>query len=542
MATQHFFNGKQIKLPGAYSAIKSISPTIFTSATYSKVIIINTDAKIGFGGSVDGELTKGSDSLYRFRSLQEAQAFFKSGKLWQICDPLFNPSKGDGVNGISELYYINALKTTAPKITPKLSGGGNLVIKCKDEGSSSNGSKVTIDGKEVLKQGYALSIIEGERDKAKYIFQLWLGTFKGLYSGDNLPYDGISEKSTVPDLVLQSPEVSSIEEFVNWAKSDEDFSNGFSIEEGYKNSTLTKEDINNNELVTATGGTATYSLTNLEDALKLIKSVDFNVIFSLNVIGGTGSDTINERLKTFVQKETRFVKFLAIPGKSTGSISDFKNNCEAAKNLNSERVWLIHGTPRKNSSYSPLGYRIYDSTYLTAVIIGRTVGLPPQVPVTFKDLNIDGLEAELDDFQKEDALDFGVLTSVYDEDLETYVVLRGINTLKNNSQIQNPDGSSFSIQITRICAQLNQDLVVNAKKKIFGTNTGANVNTVSPEYMEDWTRSFLDQKVATQQQDNIILGYSDVSTVRKQDALYTTYKFETNTEIAFAFFTGFAIN
>lgn len=540
MATQHFFNGKQIKLPGAYSAIKSVSPIVFTSATYSKALIINTDKKIGFGGSINGEVTKGKDSLYRFRTLPEAQSFFKSGKLWQICSPLFNPSKSDGTQGISELYYINALTTKAPTMTPSLSGEGKLIIQCKDEGPLSNGSKTTVDEADLLTQGYALSIITGERDTSKYIFQFWLGTFKGLYT-DNIPYDGISAQNSVPELVLQSPEVSTIQEFVDWANSSEDFTNGFSIKE-FTDTELQTEDKTNNTLVLATGGTAEYSSTDLEDVLKLVKSLDFNVIFSLNVEGEEGSDVINARLQTFVQKETRFVKFLAIPGKSTGQKSDFETNCESAKGHNSERVWLIHGTPRKNSSYSPLGYRIYDSTYLTAAIIGRTIGLPPQVPVTFKDLDIDGLESELDELQKEDALDYGVLTVVYDEDLEAYVVLRGINTLKENSQIQNPDGTSFSIQITRICAQLNQDLVVNAKKKIFGTNTGANANTVSPEYMEDWTRVFLSQKVATPQQDNIILGYSDVSTERKGDALYTTYKFETNTEIAFAFFTGFAVN
>lgn len=539
MATQHFFNGKQIKLPGVYSAIKSISPTVFTSTTYSKTIIINTDKSIGFGGSINGELTKGKDSLYRFRSLPEAQAFFKFGKLWQICEPLFNPSRRDGVNGISELYFINALTTTAATITPTFTSG-KLVIQCKDEGLAGNGEKITTEDGDLLTKGYALSIVTGERDTEKFIFRLWLGSYKGLYK-DNLPYDGISAENCKPDLVIQSPEVTSIKEFVDWAQNDENFVNGFVIKE-FTDKKLVEEDKTNNTLVLAANGSATYQASDLEDTLKVIGNVDFNVIFSLNEVGAEGADVVNARLQSFVQKETRFVKFLAIPGKSTGQKSDFTANCAEAKKCNSERVWLIHGTPRKNSSFSPLGYRVYDSTYLTAAIIGRTIGLPPQVPVTFKDLDIDGLETELDSSQKEDSLDYGVLSAVYDEDLETYVVLRGVNTLRDNTQIQNPDGTSFSIQITRICAQLNQDLVINAKKKIFGPNTGANAFTVSPEYMEDWTRTFLAQKVATPQQDNIILSYSDVSTVRKQDTLYTTFKFETNTEIAFAFFTGFAIN
>lgn len=540
MATSHFFNGKQVKLPGVYSVVKSISPVVFSVATYSKAIIINTDPTIGFGGSINGELTKGTDALYRLRNLSEAQSFFKHGKLWNLAYPLFRPSTSDGVDGISELYYINALTTKAPTITPTFSTGGKLVIQCKDEGTCSNGKTVTTDKGNQLSQGYALSIITGERDTTKYIFQLWLGTFKGNHT-DNLPYDGVAETSALPELVIQSPEVSSIKEFVDWANSNEDFVNGFVIKE-FTDKALSTADKTSNTLVLATGGSATYSLTDLEDALESIKTLDFNVIFSLNVHGAVNSDTINSRLQLFVQKETRTTKFLAVPGVSTGQKSDFATNCTAAESFNSEKVWLIHGTPRKNSSISPKGYRVYDSTYLTAAVIGRTIGLAPQIPCTFKNIGIDGLEVGLTDLEKGDALDSGVLTVVYDEDFGEYVILRGINTLKDNTKIQNPDGTSFSIQITRICAQLNQDLVINAKKEIFGTNTGANANTVSTKYIENWVKAFLSSKIATPQQDNIILSFSDVSTVRKGDALLTTYKFETNTEIAFAFFTGFALN
>lgn len=540
MATSHFFNGKQVKLPGVYSVVKSISPAVFSVATYSKAIIINTDPTIGFGGSINGELTKGSDALYRLRNPSEAQSFFKNGKLWNLAYPLFRPSPSDGVDGISELYYINALTTTAPTITPSFSSGGKLVIQCKDEGPCSNGKTVTTDKGDQLSQGYALSIITGERDTSKYIFQLWLGTFKG-YHTDNLPYDGISEISALPELVIQSPEVSSIKEFVDWASLNEDFVNGFSIKE-FVDAELSTTDKTDNTLVLSVGGTAQYKPADLEDVLDTIKSLDFNVILSLNVHGETGSDVINSRLQLFVQKETRTAKYLAIPGVSTGQKKDFTDNCAAAKSFNSEKVWLIHGTPRKNSSVSPKGYRVYDSTYLAAAIVGRTIGLAPQIPCTFKNIGIDGLEVGLTDLQKGDALDCGVLTVVYDEDFGEYVILRGVNTLKDNTRIQNPDGTSFSIQITRICAQLNQDLSINAKKEIFGTNTGANANTVSTKYVENWVKAFLSSKIATPQQDNIILSFSDVSTVRKGDALFTTYKFETNTEIAFAFFTGFALN
>ena len=179
---------------------------------------------------------------------------------------------------------------------------------------------------------------------------------------------------------------------------------------------------------------------------------------------------------------------------------------------------------------------------MTALVVGRILGLPPQVPATFKDIDIDGIENPLTSLQLEDSLDAGILAVNYDEDLQQYCILRGVNTLQNNTSLQNPDGSTFSIQISRICLQLNTDLMVNAKKEVFGPNHTANRFTVSAGYLKNWMKVFLQSKVATQLQDNLIISHSDESVERKGDAYYCSYRFETNTEIAFVFFTGFAIN
>jgi hypothetical protein len=191
---------------------------------------------------------------------------------------------------------------------------------------------------------------------------------------------------------------------------------------------------------------------------------------------------------------------------------------------------------------SPVGYRKFDTTYLSALMVGRIVGLAPQIPGTFKNLDIDGIENPLSDIQKEDCLDAGLLTVYYDNEFEDFVILRAINTLQNNTFLQNPDGTSFSIQITRISAQLNSDLVINAKKMIFARQDGTNVFTLSTEYLKDWTKTFLTSKVATEISDNLITGFSDdINVVKEGDAYRVNYKFNTNNEIAFTFFTGYSI-
>ena len=539
MATSHFFNNKVIKLPGAYATVKAQAPAVYASAPYSKVLIINTNPNYAFGGSVNGQLTKGGDALYKFRSLPEAQAFFKTGYLWYLVQQLFKPSKLQGRQGISELQVMNALTSTKAIITPTLSSGA-LVIGTKDETGNANGVKISTsasdDRAEVnLKTGYGLCIEKGVKDQSKYILKIWQGTYKGAWSGDNLPFDGVAPENCAPELVMVSPEVASVDEFVNWAKADEDFNLGFAIVSSTSGA-FAAADITNNKNVLATGGTATYNAENLSAALDLLKKGDYSIILSLDKVGDDGADVIHASLQYFVQSETRFRKYLMIPGTGT-----FSSDVAAAKAFNSEFVWLTDLKPRKNASYAPLGYREFDTVCMAALIAGRIAGLPPQVPGTFKELDIDGLVNPLTDLQLEEALDAGLMTVNYDDDLAQFVITRAINTLQNNTSLQNPDGSTFSIQISRICTQLNTDVVVNAKKQIFSSNETANVFTVSGKYLENWTKTFLSSKIATPQQDNLIVSVEEVSVEKKQDAYFVTYSFRPNSEIAFLFFTGVAI-
>lgn len=539
MSISHIFNGKVISLPGAYSAVKAGSTNYYSTSSYSKVLIINTDKENSFGGAVNGELTKGKDALYRVRTQAEAKSLLKAGRLYQMVKPLFQPSRKSGTNGISDLYYINALTTKAAVMKPELTtGDAELSIQCLDEGPSGNGNE-TSKGSGVLATGYALKIISGVRDTSKYIIQIWQGTFKGL-AEDGYPYDEVAIEDSVPELVSESEEVESVGEFVKWAQGNPTFNNGFRIK-SWKDGQFQEADKSHNTLVLAHDGTATYAETDLEAALEYLQDLDFNVLFSLNMTGEDGADTINARFQYFIQNEVRGEKFLAIAGKNDLVTGGFTENQEEAASCNSDRVWLIHGIPRKNSTFVPAGYRTLTPLYLTALLVGRQVGLPPQDSLTFKDIDIDGLEFPLKYNQKEDALSAGLLTVAYDEDLEIFSCIRGVNTLQNNDYIQNADGTSPLIQLTRIAAQLNTDICINAKRRFFTTEAGPNRSSISTQYLEDWVRGQLEDKVATENRDNIIISYSDVSVMREGDAYYVTYKFEPNNEIGFLFFTGFSI-
>ena len=538
MATTHYFNQREVKLPGVYSSVKSLSSTPTISTPYSRTLIINIDPNNSYGGSVNGELTKGMDSLYRMRSLSEAQGLLRGGKLFHITEPLFRPSRSAGVNGISDLFYINALTTTAPTITFSISPA-TLVVKVKDEGLASNG--VNVSTGVGLATGYGVTITGGVRDTSKFIIKFWRGTFKGTHS-DGLPYDEVLIQNAKPELIVQSPEVSTLVDLITWMANDTTFNQGFTFTSSGEYSFVAGDKTDSNTYILAATGTATYASTDLEDVLEIVKDLDFNVVLFNEKVGDEGAnDTIATRLQYFVQNEVEGEKFLSLAGKSSGETTDLAANIVLAQNYNSSQVWLTHGTVRKNSMFSPKGYREFDSIYLQALIVGRILGLPPQVPATFKNLNIDGIVNPLNTIQKEDCLDSGLLTVYYDKELEGFVILRGVNTLQNNNVLQNPDGTSFSIQLTRISAQLNSELVVNAKRTIFSREDGTNRFTLSPEYLRDWVNTYLNSRVATETRDNLIIDYSDINVTREGDAYRVTYKFSPNNEIAFLFITGFSI-
>lgn len=545
MATSHYFNGRQVKLPGVYSSVKSLMDTPIVAAPYSKALIINVNPSNSFGGSVNGELTKGSDALYRLRSLSQAQGLLRAGKLYHVTTPLFRPSRSSGVSGISELYYINALTSTAPVLTIPLTAPVALTFKVKDEGTTSNG--VVVSGSAGLASGYGLTIESGVRSTAKFIFKFWRGTFKGNYS-DGIAYDEVTKENAKPELLVQSPEVTTFAELVAWANTDKVFAQGFEIgtatdAAGSSYQFVAGDKTDPGEFILAAGATSTYASTDLEAALALVKDLDFTTLIMLDKIGDDGAaDTLAARLQYFIQSEAVGEKFLSIPGVSTGENTDLASNISEAQTFNSDRVWLIHGTIRKNSILAPKGYREFDSIYLNALMVGRILGLAPQVPATFKNVDIDGITGQLDDLQKEDCLDNGILTVVYDKELEDFVILRDVNTLQNNTALQNPDGTSFSIQLTRISAQLNRDIIVNAKRTIFSNQNGTNRLTLSEQYLSDWTASFLNGKIATPTQDNLIISWSDINVTRESDAYFITYKFSPNNSIDFAFFTGFSIS
>ena len=547
MATQHFFDNKIIKLPGAYSAVKFVTNNPPSESSYSKVLLIDTGLGAGWSGGsgVTGTLQQGKNSIYRFTKLSEFQSFIKGGYLYKIAEPLFNPTRVSGATGISELIYVSA-KTSAPaELTITLTDpdgagvgvAGSFVLQLLDEGTFGNGVKETIDGVDILTKGYALTLHKGTRDVTKFSVKLWVSTYTGVYT-DNIPYNEVSKANSLQYMVWQSPEISTVTELVTAMEADTVFNQGFKIKSFIEGSFVTADLTLIAGLNLFAGGTETYNAADLEEALAVTKDLDYSILLS-DVSGDDVTGTTNTRLQYHIQSEAKFEKFLAVAGHAAKA--DLADDKAAAAYFNSDRVWVISGGAGKLSTLATTGFREYDALYMAACIVGRIAGLQPQVPGTFKSLNIEKSLLNLNEDEQGDCLDAGLLVSIYDEDFKQFTILKAVNSLQNNKNLANPDGTSASIQIKRVAAQINKELAINAKKDLLSQENGVNINTLSPSDLKDYTEVFLSSKIATKQKDNLILSFQNVQVSRVGDAYFTTYEFEGNTEISFLFFTGFQL-
>ena len=174
-------------------------------------------------------------------------------------------------------------------------------------------------------------------------------------------------------------------------------------------------------------------------------------------------------------------------------------------------------------------------------VIGRVSGKPPYVPVTNKTIGGDKLQHIPSETEKKKALDAGLVIVVPNPYLRRFVILQGVTTLQDNTLLFNKKGDSFSIQFMRVLAQLNKECVVNAEIDLLGDENGVNLNTLSKGALETWTINFLQTRVATDNQDNLIIRFQNVVATRVEDYYKVTYEVVVNSEITKIFFTGYVL-
>ncbi len=395
-----------------------------------------------------------------------------------------------------------------------------------------------------LTRGYAAIVVAGQSEPTKYIVQFWRGTFKGTDEAisTGTPYDGLSELSTKPELIVQSPEISTVQELVTWMQDTTGdgfaFNNFFYLSDytiGTDADEILPQDLTNN-YIKASGGSESYSIDDLNDVLDAISDQNWDFILSDN--WGTQARSANNlAILDWITNTAKIKPDLYVAGGSTVGEwnSGSTSSVSLAQAFDTQYVTIVHGGA-KVTDIGGRSFKEYKSIYKAADMLGREAGLPPQVPLTFKGLGIQGELHQLTDKEVKLGLTEGVLMSRLDNG--SFDIVKGINTLQNNSLLVNPDGTTHSKQLARIIRQLNKEIVVNAKQQLLKKPNGANRNTVAPEDVKAWLEGYLNSKVATNQDDDLILSFQNVEVVINQDAYEVTYGFIPNGEISFLLFTG----
>lgn len=566
MATKLNVNGKLVQRPGVYAFIQSgiQNPPLTTS--YGNICIIDDGIGAGWGGGsgVNGELKQGKDSVYNFNSIKDFRNFIKGGQLWNMAQPLFKPILNNPqINGISKLTFVSAKTSTAATVAFSLTHG-TFSFKTRDEGTNANGA-LTGD---VLTGGYG-GLIVSSPNTGYYRLQIWHGSYKGIDPLNNAPYDGITAANSKPVLVLESPDMRTIGNIVAWMQTDKTFNQGFvyvtsnvpattttttttasptttttttSTSTSTTTTTTTAIPLGiivsgdvTGDYVLAAGATESYSDSDFDAALNAVKDVDNTFFLALGYGDSNNSgykSYANQQIFNFITSgDSKYEKFMIVG--AGYNKADYKTTTyDAVQYYNNDHVIVVHGGA-KRASRNVSGFTLYHQLYKAANVLGRLCGLEPQVSSTFKSLDFDGEIHILDDNEIDYALTNGILVSYKDEDLGAIVILQGINSLQNNEFLVNEDNTSFSIQIKRIDAQLNKEIMIAAKKKFFGNQTGGgNRNTISPADVKEFTEDELSSKVASDVRgDNLILGYRNIVTTQGQDNTTTTYDFAVNSEI-----------
>lgn len=548
MPTQVVFAGKNRILPGVYTDIRSGIENPPRTASYGKLLMIDTGnfgAGFGGGAGINGTLEKGGDAIYPISNLREFRSFVKGGLAWLLAEPLFFPD-GFSSEGVSEIQYVRACATTPAEITFAFGDadtdgdssvdGGTIVIQIRNEGLIGNG---LLEGANLYK-GYACKMRAGVNDSTKFIIDFYLGSWKGLDSdGDN--YDGISKADAVPILLVSSPEFRTLAELVTWMNTNATFNYYLKL----KSSSILGSGVvdaadllNYSNYNLAIGGTETYSSAALDEVLDYIKPSDYSFVLCDNW-GDNAMSSNNGKIIAHIVQEARYEKFMVVGGgKDALKFIQTNGSIPIAQYYDSDRVIVVHGGVKIPSNINGVGFKEYDSIYHAALVVGRICGLPPQVPVTFKGLNVAGLLHPLKEKEKELCLLEGVLCTAYDAEVGRFVVVQGVNTLQRNTYQINEDATSFSIQIKRIIAQVNKTLMINARNDLFNKENGANRFTMSKQTVKDWAKSQLKSMTVTTTEDNLLLTFRNVEVRTSEDNIYLTYGAVPNGEINKLLITG----
>jgi len=407
-----------------------------------------------------------------------------------------------------------------------------------------------VDGS-ILTVGFAFTLEAGLVDPTKFIFKLWRGGYKGDDADINLDIteslDFVAELLSDEVLLAESIEVSTINELVAWMNTNANFKFWFTLK---SNVSTGDGSIDAADLVTFTpfilfaGGTDTYNITELQNALGALRNSQSSFILCQEFGTSNAQSVNNVTIEGFAVanpsdlSSAKYKKQMYVAGGDDND--EFANSVSIANFYNTDVTSIVHGGIEKIKSDGVR--KKYKAITQAAYLLGREAGIEPQNPLTNKNINIDGLIHDLTEKQKIEAIDSGVLVTIFDEDFEDFVCMIGVNSLQDNENLVNGKNQSYSKQLNRIVNQINKELPIAAKIALFGKEEGANRNTVTQEDVQTFTLGFLGAQTSTDLDDDLLLTFQNVVVKTDGVAYRITYEVIPNFEVNFLLFTGTVVD
>lgn len=547
MATVQSFKGRQYIEPSVAGQIVGGMSNPPAALTSGNVMLIDSGIGAGYGGggAVTGEFEKGLDSVKFFDNPEDAKAYVRGGTIWDLIDYLFRPD-ADG-NGIAGLYIARAATTIAARtatITIKNAANtalGTLKIAARAEGTTGNG---TLSGN-VLSRGFGWKPRAGIVDATKLMLEFYEGQYKGLDPKNNeidQPEAQVQNK-----IILRSPEFSTLAALVDWMEKDYYFNQKFIIQDKVVTDGATAIQVANTITGLAaiqlfSGGTTVYNATDVDAVLDVIADLDFNA-FLADGYEANALSTANLKIQAWISQIAEYDRLCYVGAgyDSTKLKGAADASHEVAATLNSDSMVVVHSgikmvNPQAGSN--GLAFKFLPSIYHAAMHCGRKLGLPPQVPATWKSLRIAGLAHEMTKPQREAALQAGVAHSRHVTG-KGYVINQSITSLQRNAYMMNSDGSTPEQSIKAVAGQLNKELIAESMEFI-----GSNAGTIGAEDIKNFIEGYLLSRTAKPEtgQDNLILGFKNVTVRQVQDTWEVRYGFLVNTPINKIFYTGVALD
>lgn len=393
----------------------------------------------------------------------------------------------------------------------------------------------------VLSRGYSITVTAGEDDPTMFIVKFWRGNYKGV-DANGFVWDDIQELATLPSLIATSPEFDNIADFHAWMETNTKFGSSFKLKSKTVVGTgaLVAGDLAANaENNLFSGGTTVYATTDVDTVLTHVQSLDYSIALADKYEDQAQHADNGKILAHIADGETFGDKLMVIGGgadanKFAAGVTN--SSIATAQYYNTDRVIVCHGGPIKLTPLVAEGWITRPSLHKAAVVCGRLAGLEPQIPITFKTLRIDGERHKLSVKEQKQGLKYGVLMTKPDGSF--FRCIQGVNTIQDNDFLINPNATTHSIQLRRMVAQVNKELVVNATEQLLKNPDGTNRNTLSASDVKTFTQSYLKGRTVTATIDNMIISSRNVNVVLDNDAYKVTYDVIFNTEITKLFFTG----